>query len=120
MSNVLPREFADIEAVARPWAIDFDDERFSSLVSAGAEGLRTFHDVVFPRAKQIMDYCDAFDIRNPPDEVRALLNVLYSLIVVSSLLAPGSRRSCWRGGRSKSASNAPGSRSREMSIASER
>ena len=116
MSNVLPKEFANIEAVARPWAIDFDDERFSSLVSASAEELRSFHDVVFPRAKQIMDYCDAFDIRNPPDEVRALLNVLYSLIVVSSLLTPGNRR---RDGLLKSVSTARGFRSRETAIASE-
>jgi len=89
MTSLFPEEFADIELVAGPWAIDADDERYSSRLAAGHEELQRFHDAVFPTAPRILDYCRAFDLRNAPAEVRALLNVLYSLISVSAILESG-------------------------------
>ena len=94
MAKLFPPEFADLEAVAGPWAIESDDERYPERLSRRIEELQFFYDAVLPRAKAILEYCDAFDIRDPPDEVRALLNVLCSLIAVSSVLAYGSSREC--------------------------
>ena len=45
--------------------------------------MQKFYDTVFPRGEEIMDYCDQFDITDPPDDVRALMNMMYSLVAVS-------------------------------------
>ena len=47
------------------------------------DGMQKFYDTIFPRSEEIMDYCDQFDITDPPDDVRALMNMMYSLVTVS-------------------------------------
>jgi hypothetical protein len=48
------------------------------------EDMEVFYDAVLPRAHEILAYCDRFDLKNPPEQIRVLLSMLYSLIVVSS------------------------------------
>ena len=80
---VLPREFHDLESVAAPWALSCFNARYAKRLESNMDELQAFYDAVFPRATEIRDYCDRFDITDPPDNVKALLNVLYSLIAVS-------------------------------------
>jgi hypothetical protein len=83
LAHLFPREFADLEAVASAWALDSYDERHQKRLQSSIEELETFYVAVLPRAKDIMAYCAGFDILNAPEEVRALLNVLGSLVDVS-------------------------------------
>jgi hypothetical protein len=81
--SVLPEEFADIEGIAAPWALARYDDRYAKRLASTMEEMQTFYDAVFPRAEAMITYCDRYDMENPPEEAKALLNVLYSLIAVS-------------------------------------
>jgi hypothetical protein len=83
VAHLFPKEFADLEAVARAWALDSYDERHQKRLQSSMEELEAFYEAVLPRAKEIMAYCAGFDILHAPEEVRALLNVLGSLVDVS-------------------------------------
>jgi hypothetical protein len=83
MPNLFPKEFADLEAVGRPWSIGSDKKRHRKHLESSIEDMQVFYDAVLPRAHEILAYCDRFEMRNPPKKVRALMNMLYSLIVVS-------------------------------------
>lgn len=83
MSTLFPAQFADLEAIAAPWAIASNDERYLKRLNSSMDEMQTFYDAVFPRANAILGYCNGFDINDPPEDVKALMNVLYSLITVS-------------------------------------
>ena len=84
MRSLFPEEFADLEAVGAPWSIGSDNERSRTRAGSSMEDMEVFYDAVLPRAHEILAYCDRFDVRNPPEEMRVLMSMLYSLIVVSS------------------------------------
>jgi hypothetical protein len=83
MSKLFPAQFADLEPIAAPWALASYNDRYAKRLSSSMDELRAFYDAVFPRAREMLAYCDGFNIKEPPDEVKALLNVLYSLVAVS-------------------------------------
>jgi hypothetical protein len=83
MPDLFPKEFADLEDVGRPWSIGSDEKRRRKQLGSSIEDMQVFYDAVFPRAHEILAYCDRFDMRHAPRGVRALMNMLYSLIVVS-------------------------------------
>src|SRR5882724_5145368 len=83
MPSLFPKEFADLEAVGRPWSIGSGEERHRKRSRSSMEDMEVFYEAVLPRAHEILAYCDRFDLRNPPRQVRALMNMLHSLIVVS-------------------------------------
>jgi hypothetical protein len=84
MPSVFPKQFADLEAFGAPWSIGSDNECYRMHAGSSMEDMEAFYDAVFPRAHEILAYCDRFDVRNPPEEMRVLMSMLYSLIVVSS------------------------------------
>ena len=84
MPSLFPKEFADLEAAGAPWSIGSDNECYRRCAGSSMEDMEAFYDAVFPRAHEILAYCDRFDVRNPPEEMRVLMSMLYSLIVVSS------------------------------------
>lgn len=84
MPSVFPKQFADLEAFSAPWSIGSDNECYRMRAGSSMEDMEAFYDAVFPRAHEILAYCDRFDVRNPPEEMRVLMSMLYSLIVVSS------------------------------------
>ena len=79
----LPAQFADLEAIAGPWALPAYNDRYAKRLASGMAELEAFYGAVFPRAEEMLAYCDRHDIDNPPAEMKALLDVLYSLIAVS-------------------------------------
>jgi hypothetical protein len=81
--SILPAQFADLEQIAAPWALASYDARYKKRLNSSMDELQAFYDAVFPRSEDIIAYCDQFDINDPPDDARALLNVLYSLVAVS-------------------------------------
>ncbi len=81
--GIFPEQFADIEAVGAPWALaSYNDRQAKRHASTMAE-LETFYETVFPRSQEVLAYCNSFDIDDWPDEVKALMNMLYSLVLVS-------------------------------------
>jgi hypothetical protein len=83
VSNLFPAQFADLEAIAGPWAIASANERYMKRLASSINEMQAFYDAVFPRASDILAYCNDFDINDPPGQVKSLMNVLYSLIAVS-------------------------------------
>lgn len=83
MAGKLPEQFADLEAIAGPWALASYNDRYAKRLGGSMAELQAFYDAVFPRAEEMIAYCDRYDINDPPEEVRALLNLLYSLVTVS-------------------------------------
>jgi hypothetical protein len=83
MSTQFPPQFRDLESIAAPWALPAFNDRYARRLSSSMEEMQTFYDTVFPRSKDILAYCDRFDIHDPPDDAKALMNVLYSLVAVS-------------------------------------
>lgn len=81
--GIFPEQFAELEEIAAPWALPRYDDRYAKRLASSMEELKAFYDTVFPRAEEIIEYCDRFGMDNPPDEVKALLNMLYSLVAVS-------------------------------------
>jgi hypothetical protein len=83
MSILFPAQFADLEAIAGPWAIASANARYIKRLNSSMDEMQAFYDAVFPRASEILAYCNDFDINDPPEQMKALMNVLYSLIAVS-------------------------------------
>jgi hypothetical protein len=107
MASIFPSEFADIEEIAGPWARESHDNGYRSGADRSMEEMMCFYAAVSPRAAEILEYCKAFDPRNPPHQVRALLSVMYSLIVVSSYVPEAKpRRKSPRKVRAKNARRA--------------
>lgn len=81
--GIFPEQFADIEAIGAPWALASYNDRQAKRHASTMDELQAFYDGVFPRAQAVLAYCDGFDIDDWPDEVKALMNMLYSLVTVS-------------------------------------
>jgi hypothetical protein len=52
-------------------------------MSTTMEEMQTFYDAFFPRAEEAIVYCDTFELDDMPDDAQRLLQLLYSLVMVS-------------------------------------
>ena len=80
---LLPAEFADLEAFARTWCLATERERFAMRMASTMADMQAFYDACFPRAEAAIAYCDRFPLDDLPDDARRLLELLYSLVMVS-------------------------------------
>jgi hypothetical protein len=80
---VLPPAFAELERFADTWCLATETERFERRTASSMEELQDFYDTFFPRLEEAIEYCDKFDLDELPDDVLALLQLIYSLIVVA-------------------------------------
>ena len=80
---MLPAEFADLEPFAEKWCLPTERERFAARVSTSMDELQAFYDAFFPRADEAIAYCDAFPLDDMPEDAERLLQLLYSLVMVS-------------------------------------
>lgn len=78
----LPAEFADLEKFA-DWALETERERYAKRLASGMPEMQTFYDVAFPRIEDAIAYCDKFEWPDLPDDARALMHVMQSLITVT-------------------------------------
>jgi hypothetical protein len=81
--RILPAEFSDFEPYAADWCLATEHERYAKRMASTMDELQAFYDVVFPRAEEAIAYCDKFPLDDMPDDARRLLQLLYSLIMVS-------------------------------------
>jgi hypothetical protein len=79
---MLPQEFADLEPFAE-WVLPTERERYDKRLASTMPELQAFYDAIFPRATAALDYLDALDIDDLPDDAVNLLRMLYSLSTIS-------------------------------------
>jgi hypothetical protein len=81
--TMLPAQFADLEPFASKWCLATERERFAMRVASSMDEMQAFYDVAFPRAEEAIEYCDKYELDSMPDDVLRLMQLLYSLIMVS-------------------------------------
>jgi hypothetical protein len=82
-AQMLPAEFADLEPYAAVWCLPTERERFAKRLASSMSEIQAFYDAFFPRAEEAIAYCDKFPLDEMPDDAQRLLQLLYSLVMVS-------------------------------------
>jgi hypothetical protein len=80
---LLPAQFSGLEPFAQIWCLPTEHERYSTRLASTMAELQAFYDAFFPRAEEAIAYCDQFPLDDMPEEVQRLLQLIYSLIIVS-------------------------------------
>jgi len=81
--TLLPAEFAELEPFAPTWCLPTEAERFAQRMATPMADQQAFYDAFFPRAEEAIAYCDRFPLDELPEDAERLLQLLYSLIMVS-------------------------------------
>jgi hypothetical protein len=79
----LPAAFAALEPWVGEWAKPTRAERYATRLSKPLDELVAFYDAVAPRAEEAIAYLDGLDVDALPDDANRLLQLLYSMILVS-------------------------------------
>ena len=58
-------------------------ERFAQRMASSMDEMQAFYDAFFPRAEEAIAYCDGFPLDDLPEDALHLLQLLYSLVMVS-------------------------------------
>jgi hypothetical protein len=80
---LLPPAFAELESYAARWCLATEPERWAQRLRSSMEELQAFYDACFPRAEQAIAYCHGFPLDDMPADAERLLQLLYSLLMVS-------------------------------------
>ena len=80
---MLPPEFSDLEPYAETWCLATERERFAQRMASSMDEMQAFYDALFPRAEDAIAYCDKFPLDDLPEDAKRLLQLLYSLVMVS-------------------------------------
>ena len=83
MSALLPADFSDLEPFAATWCLPTERQRFAQRMASTMDEIQTFYDAAFPRAEDVIAYCDKFPLDDMPEDAERLLQLIYSLIMVS-------------------------------------
>ncbi len=81
--TLLPPQFAQLECHAATWCLATEPERWARRLQSSMEELRAFYDAFFPRAEEAIVYCERFPLDDMPADAERLLQLLYSLLMVS-------------------------------------
>lgn len=79
----LPDGFADLEPYVADWARPTRKERYDMRLSKTIEELSDFYDAIARRAEEAIAYLDKLDLNDLPEDATRLLQLLYSMILVS-------------------------------------
>jgi hypothetical protein len=80
---LLPSQFAELEQFAPRWSLATERERFAMRMASSMDEMQAFYDAFFPRAEEAIAYCDKFPLDDMPDDAQRLLQLVYSLVMVS-------------------------------------
>ena len=81
-AGMLPDEFAELAPFV-DWALDTWRERYDKRLASTMDEMQAFYDAMMPRLAEILEYCDAFDLHDLPDDARNLLLLAFSLCEAS-------------------------------------
>jgi hypothetical protein len=79
----LPAGFEDLEPFAADWAKPTRAERYETRLLMDIDELVEFYDAVAPRAEEAIAYLDTLPLDDLPDDATRLMQLLYSMILVS-------------------------------------
>jgi hypothetical protein len=80
---LLPDRFAELEPFARAWCLATEAERYAKRMASTMDEMRELYDAAFPKIEEALAYCDKFPLDDLPDDVRHLLELVYSTIMVA-------------------------------------
>jgi len=80
---LLPAQFSEFEPFAARWCLATERERFAARMASSMDDIQSFYDAFYPRAEDAIAYCDQFPLDELPDDAERLLQLLYSLVMVS-------------------------------------
>jgi hypothetical protein len=80
---LLPDAFSDLEPYAAKWCLPTERQRFAERMSSSMDEMQAFYDACFPRAEAAIAYCEKFPLDDLPEDAERLLQLLYSLVMVS-------------------------------------
>jgi len=83
MAALLPPEFSDLERFAKDWCLASEPERYAKRLASSMDEMQALYDALFPRSEELITYLEKFPLHDLPDDARRLLQLLYSLIMVS-------------------------------------
>jgi hypothetical protein len=81
--GLLPDEFSEFEPFAATWCLPTEALRYARRLASTMEELQTFYDAFFPRAEEAIAYCEKFPLDELPPDAERLLQLVYSLVMVS-------------------------------------
>jgi hypothetical protein len=81
--SLLPAEFSDLEPFAATWCLPTERERYARRLASSMDEIQPFYDACFPRAEAAIAYCEQFPLDDMPEDAQRLLELLYSLVMVS-------------------------------------
>jgi hypothetical protein len=79
----LPQGFADLEPFVTDWALPTRAQRYEARLTKPYDELVAFYDAIAPRAEEAIAHLDRLDINELPEDAERLLQLLYSMILVS-------------------------------------
>ena len=80
---LLPPQFSELEPFAETWCLATERQRYAKRLASTMDEMQAFYDALFPRAEEAIAYCEKFPLDDLPDDANRLLQLLYSLIMVS-------------------------------------
>jgi len=81
--SLLPPQFSELEPFALTWCLATERERFARRMTSSMDEMQAFYDAFFPRAEAAIAYCEKFPLDDMPADAERLLQLLYSLVMVS-------------------------------------
>lgn len=81
--SFLPAGFADLEALAREWALPSFNERLQKRAAGSMDELQAFYSAVQPRADEALAHLEKFPLDALPAAETNLLRLLYALTQVA-------------------------------------
>jgi hypothetical protein len=81
--SMLPGQFSALEPYAAKWCLPTERQRFAQRMASTMNEMQAFYDAFFPRAEEAIVYCEKFPLDDMPEDAQRLLQLLYSLVMVS-------------------------------------
>jgi hypothetical protein len=78
----LPSEFSDLERFSE-WCLATEPERYAKRLASSMDEMQDLYDTCFPRLEDAIAYLDKFPLDELPDEARALMHLMQSLVMAS-------------------------------------
>ena len=82
MATLLPPDYAELEQFA-DWVLPTEGERYAKRLASSMDEMQAFYDAFFPRAEAAIAYCEKFPLDDMPADAERLLQLVYSLVMVS-------------------------------------
>ena len=80
---LLPAGFEELGLFVADWAKPTRAERYATRLSKSIDELVEFYDAIALRAEEAIAYLDALELDSLPDDATRLMQLLYSMILVS-------------------------------------